>query len=105
MISIEEYISQQMNERYKACIICGAGLTGKTILVQKVAKAKNGLYIDVLKMISEREDLKKKVNGISPEQIMKLIDIKNQELIIADHLDIVFSIWTESKQTEFIRRF
>lgn len=104
MISIEEFVSQQMNERYKGCIICGSGLTGKTMLVQKVAKENNGFYFDVLQKISQNEDLKKKIYGISPEKIMKLIDIKDQKLIIVDHMDIVFSIWTESKQREFIRR-
>lgn len=104
MINIEEYVSQQMKERYKACIICGSGQTGKTQLLQRVAKEKNGLYIDMLQLISENEGLKKKINGISPEQIMKLIDAKGQELIIVDQMDIVFSIWSESKQREFIRR-
>lgn len=104
MIDLVKYVSQQMNERYKACIICGSGQTGKTRLVQKVAKEKNGLYLNVLQVLSENDELKIKVNGLSPEQVVKLIDIKDHNLIFADQLDIVFSIWQESKQREFIRR-
>ena len=55
-------------------------------------------------MISRDEQLKAKINAISPEQLMKMIDVKGYDLIIADQLDIVFSLWSEAKQREFIRR-
>lgn len=103
-MNINEYVSCQLNERYKAFIICGSGLTGKTQLVKKVAEDRNGLYLDILQMISSDEQLKSKINGISPEQLMRMIDVKGHDLIIADQLDIIFSLWTESKQREFIRR-
>lgn len=103
-MNINEYVSCQLNERYKAFIICGSGLTGKTQLVKKVAEDRNGLYLDILQMISSDEQLKSKINGISPEQLMRMIDVKGHNLIIADQLDIIFSLWTESKQREFIRR-
>ena len=103
-MNINEYVSCQLHERYKAFIICGSGLTGKTQLVKKVAEDKNGLYLDILQMVSSDEQLKSKINGISPEQLMRMIDVKEHDLIIADQLDIIFSLWTESKQREFIRR-
>ena len=55
-------------------------------------------------MISSDERLKLKINAISPEQLMRMIDLKEYDLIIADQLDIVFSLWSETKQREFIRR-
>ena len=103
-MNINEYVSCQLHERYKAFIICGSGLTGKTQLVKKVAEERNGLYLDVLHVISSDEQLKSRINAISPEQLMKMIDVKGYDLIIADQLDIVFSLWTEAKQREFIRR-
>lgn len=103
-MNINEYISFQLNERYKAFIICGSGLTGKTQLVKKVAEERNGLYLDILQTINRDEQLKVKMNAISPEQLMRMIDVKGNDLIIADQLDIVFSIWSEAKQREFIRR-
>ncbi len=103
-MNINEYVSCQLYERYKAFIICGSGLTGKTQLVKKVAEDRNGLYLDILQMIRSDERLKSKINGISPEQLMRMIDVKGHDLIIADQLDIIFSLWTESKQREFIRR-
>lgn len=103
-MNIEEYVKQQINERYKAFIICGSGLTGKTQLAKKVANISQGLYLDVLQMISNDELLKQKINAISPEQIIKLIDLKGYDFIVADQLDIIFSLWSEGKQREFIRR-
>ena len=103
-MNINEYVSCQLHERYKAFIICGSGLTGKTQLVKKVAEERNGLYLDILHMISSDEQLKSRINAISPEQLMKMIDVKGYDLIIADQLDIVFSLWAEAKQREFIRR-
>ena len=103
-MNINEYVSCQLHERYKTFIICGSGLTGKTQLVKKVAEERNGLYLDVLHMISSDEQLKSRINAISPEQLMKMIDVKGYDLIIADQLDIVFSLWSEAKQREFIRR-
>lgn len=103
-MNINEYVSCQLHERYKAFIICGSGLTGKTQLVKKVAEERNGLYLDILQMISRDEQLKLKMNAISPEQLMRMIDVKGYDLIIADQLDIVFSLWSEAKQREFIRR-
>ena len=103
-MNIEEYVEQQINERYKAFIVCGSGLTGKTQLAKKIADIREGVYLDVLQMISDNEVLKQKINGISPEEIMKLIDVKGHDFIVADQLDIVFSLWSEGKQREFIRR-
>ena len=103
-MNINEYVSCQLHERYKAFIICGSGLTGKTQLVKKVAEERNGLYLDILHMISSDEQLKSRINAISPEQLMKMIDVKGYDMIIADQLDIVFSLWSEAKQREFIRR-
>ena len=103
-MNINEYVSCQLHERYKAFIICGSGLTGKTQLVKKIGEDRNGLYLDILQMINSDGRLKSKINAISPEQLMKMIDVKGHDLIIADQLDIIFSLWTESKQREFIRR-
>lgn len=103
-MNINEYVSCQLHERYKAFIICGSGLTGKTQLIKKVAEERNGLYLDILHMISSDEQLKSRINAISPEQLMKMIDVKGYDMIIADQLDIVFSLWSEAKQREFIRR-
>ena len=99
-------LKHQLSERYRAFVICGAGLTGKTRCVKRLEEQYHGKYIDVMQTIYEDYDLRSHINAVRPEQIFSLITVGNRDekLVIADHLDIVFSLWTETQQREFLRK-
>jgi shikimate kinase len=103
-MNIDKFIKSQFNERYKSFILCGSGLTGKTTLAKQLEVRFDGTYIDVLQKISADEEMSARINALKPDQVFKLIDLKESEFIITDHMDIVFSLWTETQQKEFIRK-
>lgn len=105
-MDIGNYLQHQFSERYRAFIICGAGMTGKTNLVKKLAEEYHGKYIDVAQEISKNDDLKEHINAVRPDQIYGMIANKNrnEQFIIADHIDMVFGLWTQTQQKEFLRK-
>ena len=102
-MNLEEYMKTQLAERYRCCILCGAGLTGKTKLVQKAAYGLGGKYIDVLKRFAETPP-SVAVDSMRPEQFFKQFALEEEKMIIFDNMDFLFSLWTENQQREFIRK-
>lgn len=105
-MDIGSYMQHQLSERYRAFVICGAGMTGKTKFVRMLAEKYHGKYIDVAQEISKDNKLKEHINAVRPDQIYGMIVNKNrdEQLIIADHIDVVFSLWTQTQQREFLRK-
>ena len=103
-MSLEEFISIQMKERYKCFVICGSGLTGKTTLVKKTAEHIGGHYIDLLCMLKQDSQISENITSINPDRLYALIDMEDKKCVFADHLDIVFALWTDTQQREFIRK-
>lgn len=102
-MDLEEYMKTQLAERYRCFILCGAGLTGKTKLVQKAADGLGGKYIDVLKQFAETPP-NTAVDSMRPEQFFKQFALEEEKMIIFDNMDFLFSLWTENQQREFIRK-
>lgn len=105
-MDIDRYLQHQFYERYRAFIICGSGMTGKTKLVRKLADKYHGKYIDIAQEISRNINLKEHIDAVRPEQIYSLIVNQNrtEQFIIADHIDMIFSLWTHTQKKEFLRR-
>lgn len=102
-MDLEEYMKTQLAERYRCFILCGAGLTGKTKLVKKIADGLAGKYIDVLKQFEETPP-SVAVDSMRPEQFFRQFALEEEKMIIFDNMDFLFSLWTENQQREFIRK-
>ena len=102
---IDELLSVQMKERYKALIICGAGMTGKTKLVKNYAEKYNAKYIDVLEYVNLSASLSDKIETLKPVTILEWVkEYEAEDCVILDQLDFVFAIWSDTLKREFIRR-
>ena len=103
-MSFEEYLDTQMKERYRAFILVAPGQSGKTVLWKKTAHRLKSEYIDYLEYVCEDPELAKSVETISPTKVFETLEARTDcKLLLVDHLDFLFSIWTTSQQKEFLR--
>ena len=102
-MELTEYIKEQLNERYRCFILCGAGMTGKSKAIKKASEELNGKYIDVLDFFSE-DDSGVRIDTIRPEQFLKHFQLEENRILVFDNMDFLFVLWTENQQREFIRR-
>lgn len=100
---LEDYMRTQLAERYRSFILCGAGLTGKTKLVKKAVGNVGGTYIDVLEKFRE-EPPAIEVDSLRPERFLEHFRLEEDKMLVLDHMDFLFSLWTENQQREFIRK-
>lgn len=100
----EEYLDIQMKERYRAFILVAPGQSGKTALWKKTADRLKSGYMDYLEYVCENPELEKSVETISPAQVFETLEERTDcKLLLVDHLDFLFSIWTNSQQKELLR--
>lgn len=103
-MSFEEYLDIQMKERYRAFILVAPGQSGKTVLWKKTAHRPESEYMDYLEYVCENPELTKSVETISPLKVFGTLEAwTDYKLLLVDHLDFLFSIWTTSQQKEFLR--
>jgi hypothetical protein len=100
----EEYLDIQMKERYRAFILVAPGKSGKTVLWKKTAHKAESEYMDYLEYVCGNPELEKSVETISPAKVFETLEARiDCKLLLVDHLDFLFSIWTTSQQKEFLR--
>ena len=102
-MDLEEYTKTQMDERYRCFILCGAGLTGKSEQMRKVTESIGGNYVDVLNTFTE-EPPNIAIESMRPEHFWRQFKLEDNNLLVFDHIDFLFTLWTENQQREFVRK-
>lgn len=60
--------------------------------------------MDYLEYVCGNPELEKSVETISPAKVFETLEARTDcKLLLVDHLDFLFSIWTTSQQKEFLR--
>ena len=101
-MSIEEFINEQLKERYKHFIIYGAPQLGKTKLGKRIAASMNGKYIDLLTLFLANDDFSAQVDVYGPQKLIELIQSEEGSFIVIDQLDFLINTWDETQLREFM---
>lgn len=104
-INIRIFLEQQRQERYRAFVIHGSPLKGKTTFAHNLAKMiPGGVYLDMLKYVIDRPELTQQVDILDTARLCDIILTHAKEtsakLLLVDEIDFLVHIWG-SDLTEF----
>ncbi|HEX9990484.1 MAG TPA: hypothetical protein VGE45_18645 [Chloroflexia bacterium] len=97
-VDIRAFVAIQGRERFKAFIIHGHPLCGKTAFAQKLASVVEGAaYLDLLQYVTERHDLTSSIDTLDVPALQDLvIEYAGQAeatLLLVDDLDFLLHVW------------
>jgi predicted AAA+ superfamily ATPase len=104
-LKIEEFIEEQMKERYKHFIIYGPPMQGKTKLAKYISERFNGLYINLLDEFCNDISKKENIDAFGPLKLidyLKCLFTYNKDLIIIDQIDFLINTWDDNQLRELI---
>ncbi len=104
-IDIRQFLQRQLGERYKTFVIHGPPLASKTKFARKLAEViPGGVYLDMLRYVSERPELAQQVDMIDVAALQHLVITyaanAGARLLLVDELDFLVPIWGDDL-TEF----
>jgi hypothetical protein len=96
LLDIRSFVAQQRAERFRAFLIHGDPLSGKTTFARRMAQECGGQYIDVLDLVANDVELCECVDTLDTawlgEQARAAID-GGASLVVLDEFDWLFPIW------------
>lgn len=104
-MKIEEFIQEQLNERYKHFLIYGPALYGKTKFAKLLSNKISGTYVNVLQEF--RSDAKKKsiIDIFGPAKFISFIQSfnSNSKIFIFDQFDFLINTWSDNEFRELLK--
>lgn len=104
LLSLPEYIATQSTERYRAFILHGPAMSGKTRLAQWIRDALGAHLLDLQTYFIAHPDLCARLDRYRPldlEQMLLALDVP-QSLVVVDNLDFLLNAWTPRYRQEFV---
>ncbi len=97
-VHIRQFLEQLRGERYRAFVIHGPPLSGKTTFTRRLAEeTPGGMYLDVLKYVAERPELVERVDIIDATALRNRIIAHAAEtgakVLLVDEIDFLVHIW------------
>lgn len=98
LVDIRRFIEAQNRERYKAFVVHGAPLTGKSTFARKLAtKVEGGVYWDVLAHVAADPQLSSTVDLLDAPSLRDMTVAHANEtgakLLLVDEIDFLVYIW------------
>jgi hypothetical protein len=103
LLDIMAFLEAQRRERFRAFVIHGPPLAGKTRFARKLAETTGGIYLDVLAYVTNCPDLAQKVDLLDVPFLKRLSlavapPEEHQEagiapLVVVDEFDFLVPIW------------
>lgn len=104
-MKLEDFIEEQLLERYKHFAIFGPPLQGKTKLAKHIVGIFGGIYIDILKEFQEDTSKKSGIDLFGPSKLIAFIskyESSNRKLIVIDQMDFLINTWDDHQFREFL---
>ena len=101
-MSIEKFINEQLNERYKHFIIYGPPKIGKTKLGKRIAALMNGKYLDLLALFLANDNFAAQIDVFGPQRLIELIQNEVASFIVIDQLDFLLNTWDDTQFRELM---
>lgn len=106
LIDMQQYlkIMSRSGERYRAFIIYGEPVSGKTDFIYRLSHTVNARYIDLLSTFRDNKELKEIVDRFTPALFKNYcLELTfNERVIIFDQIDFLINTWIEKQKDEFL---
>jgi predicted AAA+ superfamily ATPase len=104
LIDLVELIDFQTKEQYRAIIILGPANSGKTRFAKLLAQRIKALYLDLLDIFANDENLSKSIDTFDVSSLKKyLLNLPTSEaVVIVDNIDFLVNTWSDREKGEFL---
>ncbi len=97
-LNIHHFLQVQFKERYKAFVIHGPPLIGKTRLARQLVEiVTGGVYLDFLAYVAEHPGLAQRIDTLDVASVQKIVmnyaSEKGAKLLLVDELDFLIHTW------------
>ncbi|BCM94554.1 hypothetical protein IAD21_06461 (plasmid) [Abditibacteriota bacterium] len=99
LLDIHDFILAQRAERFRAFILHGPPLSGKSSFARRLAQHEGGLYIDVLSLVNEDPLLADRVDTLDAlwlEDQVRAAIRAGASFIVVDEFDFLWPIWGDT---------
>ena len=96
LLDIHSFIAQQRAERYRAFVIHGPPLKGKSTFARRLAESEGGVYLDILSLVHEDTELSKSVDTLDAawlEGQVRAAITGGANFVVVDEFDFLWPIW------------
>jgi len=109
LLDIRAFLEAQRRERFRAFILHGPPLCGKSRFARKLAQSAGGAYVDVLAHVAGSPELSDKVDVLDVPFLKRLaVDAAagdSAPLVVVDEWDFLLPVWADlAPLVEMVRR-
>ena len=103
-LHLPDYIATQTTERYRAFIIHGPAMSGKTHLAQRMQELLGAYVFDLQAHFASDPELGAKLDRFRPRDLEQLLLALNvpESLVVVDNPDFFLNTWTPKNRQEFV---
>jgi hypothetical protein len=103
-LKLPDYVATQATERYRAFIIHGPAMSGKTRLARRMGDVLGAHVLDLQAHFVGDPDLCARIDRYRPRDLERLLLALNvpQSLVVVDNPDFLLNTWTAHHRREFV---
>ena len=106
IMKLEDFIKEQLQERYKHFVIYGPPIQGKTKVAKYISETFGGVYINLLDEFQKDINKKKAIDIFGPSKLITWIKEKGHislnKLMVIDQIDFLINTWDDSQLRDFL---
>lgn len=103
-LKLPDYIAIQATESYRAFIIHGPAMSGKTRLARRMRDVLGAYVLDLQAHFVAHPDLCARIDRYRPrdlERLLLALDVP-ESLVVVDNLDFLLNTWSPRHKREFV---
>lgn len=104
LLSLPDYIAAQATESYRAFIIHGPPMCGKTRLARRMQEVLGAYMLDLQAHFVANPDLCARIDRYRPQDLERLLLALEapESLVVVDNPDFLINTWTPGHKREFV---
>ena len=104
LLRLPDYVDTQATESYRAFIIHGPAMSGKTLLARRMRDVLGAYILDLQAHFAGDADLCARIDRYRPrdlERLLLALDVP-ESLVVVDNMDFLINTWTPRHTQEFV---
>ena len=102
-MDLSQFLARQRTERYRAFIIHGPPISGKTKLARALAQAADAHYLDLQAKFASDDTLAARIDRFGVEDLKQLLlglDVRTL-VVEVDNMDFLVNTWSSPRKEQF----